>query len=112
MATVEQCEGALAGLAGRLAKVDHAIRKRHALDRSLSCRIPDLGVVFVGSLLDGELQDLRQTTRSDAQVQLTVSSDDLVALVEGRLGVATAVLTGRLKIDASMTDLLRIRSLL
>lgn len=39
-------------------------------------------------------------------------SDDLIALVDGELDLARALLGGRVKIDASFGDLLRLRRLL
>ncbi|KDN82466.1 hypothetical protein KCH_57590 [Kitasatospora cheerisanensis KCTC 2395] len=47
-----------------------------------------------------------------ADIRLTTTGDDLVALVDGRLPFPTAWATGRLKLDASFLDLLRLRSLL
>ncbi len=47
-----------------------------------------------------------------ADVRVTVTSDDLVALTQGRLNFGTALVSGRLKVDASVLNLLRLRSLL
>jgi putative sterol carrier protein len=47
-----------------------------------------------------------------AQIRLTASSDDLVALAEDRLNVAGAWASGRLKIEANPFDLFRMRKLL
>ena len=47
-----------------------------------------------------------------AQVRLAASSDDLVALVAGDLTLGAAWATGRLVVEASVLDLLRLRSLL
>ena len=85
------------------------------MTRRLSCRVPDLDVTFVGQLRDGSLHDLytaEDGAAVEAQVRLTVPSDDLVALTDGRLSFATAWARGRLKIDASMMDLLKLRTLL
>lgn len=85
------------------------------MNRRLSCRVPDLDVTFVGQLRDGTLHDVVPAEGGqpvEAQVRLTVSSDDLVALTDGRLSFATAWARGRLKIEASMMDLLRLRTLL
>jgi hypothetical protein len=110
MASVEECDAAFRGLAKRLAATDPD--KRSDLDRTLSCELPDLGVVFAGHLHDGELTDIRQVDGKDkAQVKLTMSSDDLIALVDGRLKFASAWASGRVKIDAGMFDLLKLRSL-
>ena len=116
MATLEECEQAVHGLAARLAEVDPVLRSRHVLERTVACRLPDLCVVFTGRLAEEGLVDLRRDPdsgqRSDAQVRLTMSGDDLLRLADGRLTVPTAWATGRLKVEASVLDLLRLRSLL
>lgn len=113
MATVEECDSAFRALAQRLSAADPG--KRHDLDRILSCSLPDLGVVFAGHLHDGELSDIRQVEsakQAKAQVKLTMSSDDLLELVAGRLKFTGAWASGRVKIDASVLDLLKLRSIL
>ena len=113
MATVEACEDALAHLGDRLSEVEHDVKRKHIVDRSVSCRIPDLGVTFYGHLRDGHLRDVVQDEPAEqAQIRLTVSSDDLIALTHGELHFAHAWASGRLKIEASVRDMLRLRSLL
>jgi predicted lipid carrier protein YhbT len=112
VATVEQCAAALQSLADRLNAVDADVRNKYVVERTVSCRIPDLGVVFRGRLDDRGLTDVRQVDDPSAQVRLTAASDDLLALTEGRLGAPAAWATGRLKIEASVLDLLKLRSLL
>jgi hypothetical protein len=114
VATAEQCEQALHTLAQRLADND-ASRKKAGFDRSLTCTIRDLDVVFSGRLSDGRLVDIGRATGRDAtgsaQVRLTMTSDDLLALVDGQLKMASAWATGRVKIDAGVRDLVRLRSI-
>ena len=43
--------------------------------------------------------------------RITARSDDLIALIDGRLGVAYAFLTGKVKIDAPASDLMMLRKL-
>ena len=113
MATVEACERAFSHLGDRLSDVDHDVRRKHMVDRSVSCRITDLGVTFYGHLRDGHLCDVVQVDPGDAaQIRLAVSSDDLIALTEGSLHFAHAWASGRLKIEASVRDMLRLRNLL
>jgi len=111
MATVEECEKAFHDLASRLGTVDPQQRKKVVLDRSLSCKLRDLGVVFAGQLHGGELRDIRQVEKADAQIRLTVSSDDLIKLTSGELSFASAWATGKLRIDANVFDLLKLRSM-
>lgn len=110
MATVDECERALHELAARLA-ADSAAGRTASFDRSLNCALGDLGVAFSGRLKDGQLIDIAREPRPDAQIRLTMSSDDLLALVAGQLKMAAAWATGRVKVDASMRDLLKLRSI-
>jgi predicted lipid carrier protein YhbT len=112
VATVEQCEQALRSLAARLAAVEAETRARHVVQRTVTCRVTDLDVVFRARLDEHGLQDVEQVDDPSAQVRLATSSDDLVALVDGRLGVPSAWAAGRLKVEASVLDLLKLRSLL
>jgi hypothetical protein len=119
VASLEECQQAVQDLADRLANVDPELRSRYAADRTVACHVPDLACVFRGRLDVEGLQDVHTAPdgdggvdADDAQVRLAASSDDLLALLEGRLAVPTAWATGRLKIEASVMDLLRLRSLL
>jgi hypothetical protein len=112
MATVAECEKAFHELAERLAAVDPKLRRRHALDRSISCRLPDLRTSFSGRLTDGQLRDIAERPLPTAQIKLTLNSDDLLEITSGRLSLTGAWAAGRIRIDASVLDLLRLRSLL
>ena len=112
MASVDECESALRELATMLRAVDHDTRQQHAVDRTLSCWVSDLKEVFTGRLGADGLTDLRRGGQHEGQVRLRVNSDDLVALTKGDLSFPVAWATGRVKVDASIGDLLRLRSLL
>lgn len=109
MATVEQCEQALRTLAERLA-ASESTQRSIDVDRTIGCTIRDLGVTFAGRLSDGQLIDIKQTEHPDGvQARLTMTSDDLVALVDGRLKFAPALATGRIKVRANWSDMLKLR---
>ena len=110
MATVADCEQALHELADRLSTANGSAKQHTALDRTLSCTIRDLGVVFTGHLLDGELIDIKQASSPEAQIRMAMSSDDLLKLVAGELHMASAWAGGRVRIDAGLRDLLRLRT--
>ncbi|MFE9768960.1 SCP2 sterol-binding domain-containing protein [Streptomyces sp. NPDC005808] len=115
MATIEECRSALERLADNMAGADGDVREAAALDRSLSCRITDLDVTFVGRLEDGRirvLDTLPGPPREKAQIRLTMSGADLVAMVDGELHFAKAWGSGRVKLEASVLDLFRLRKLL
>ncbi|MGH8862092.1 MAG: alkyl sulfatase C-terminal domain-containing protein [Jatrophihabitantaceae bacterium] len=109
MASVEECDTAFRALADRIAEADPS--RRTDLDRTLTCRLPDIGVIFAGRLHDGTLTDIRRVDDATAQVKLTMSSDDLIALVAGTLKFAGAWANGRVKIDARVFDLIKLRSI-
>jgi alkyl sulfatase BDS1-like metallo-beta-lactamase superfamily hydrolase len=110
VATVEECEQALHTLADRMA-TNNAGRKIE-FDRTLSCSLTDLDVVFGGRLANGTLSDIARTDDPSAQVKLKMTSDDLIDMVDGKVKVASAWASGRIKIDAGMMDLVRLRSIL
>lgn len=113
MATVEQCRAALEELSAKMGRAEGDTAKAARLDRSLSCRLTDLQVTFAGRLRDGALHDITTEPRPDkAQIRLTMTGDDLIALVAGDLNFAGAWAKGRLKLEASFKDLLVLRKLL
>jgi hypothetical protein len=108
----ERCETALRGLAARLDQlVARDSRPPRAPDRTLMCRLPDLGTSYTAELRAGCLRDIAEGVNA-AQITFTLSSDDLIAITDGRLAVAAAWASGRLRVEASIRDLLRVRSLL
>jgi hypothetical protein len=115
MATVEECRAALERLVEQFDEISPEDRAKHVVERRLACRISDLGVVFYGRIHPNGLDAFDEMPPDDgrpAEVKLTISSTDLVSLVNGELDMARALLGGRVKIDASLTDLLRLRRLL
>jgi putative sterol carrier protein len=112
VATVEECRVALEKLGEQMAAKAAAGTSKIDFDRSLSCRITDLGVGFHGRLVDGRIEDVAEGEDPKAKLKLTAGSDDLVALVNGNLNVASAWASGRIKIDAGLMDLMKLRKLL
>jgi hypothetical protein len=112
MATVEECRTALEHLGDRMAANAAETHTKLDFDRTLSCRVTDLGVGFHGRLTRGQIVDVTDGEDPTAKLKLTASSDDLVALVHGKLNVASAWASGRIKIDASFLDLMKLRKLL
>ncbi len=112
MATVDECRTALQKLAQRMADNAAQTSQKLDFDRSLACRITDLGVAFHGDLNGGRIVGLTDGDDPRAKIKLTSSSDDLIALVGGQLNVASAWASGRIKIEAGMMDLLKLRKLL
>jgi alkyl sulfatase BDS1-like metallo-beta-lactamase superfamily hydrolase len=110
VATIAECEQAFHALAERLANANESARNKASFDRTLTCTLTDLDVIFGGRLRDGTLTDIKQVDKRDAQVRMSMASDDLIKLVGGDLNMASAWASGRVKIDASVFDLLKLRS--
>ncbi|MEU7556301.1 SCP2 sterol-binding domain-containing protein [Streptomyces sp. NPDC044571] len=115
MATIEECRAALDQLSENLAQADSGVRGAAALDRSLSCHITDLDRTFTGRLDGGRIRVDALTPgppAAKADIRLAMTGDDLVALVAGELRFAKAWASGRVKLEAGLRDLLRLKSLL
>lgn len=112
MATVEECDEAIKVLATRFGADGGA--RSGGLDRSVSASITDLGLRYRGHMHDGVLDDIQRVGDDDApgQIRLTMSSDDLMALAAGEVSIGSAWMSGRLKVQASFPDMLRLRSML
>ncbi|MFD8215338.1 SCP2 sterol-binding domain-containing protein [Streptomyces sp. NPDC059340] len=115
MATIEECRSALDKLSDNMAGADGKVREAAALDRSLSCHITDLDLTFAGRLKDGRIEvldTLQGPPREKAQIRLAMAGDDLVAMVDGELNFAKAWGSGRVRLEAALLDLFRLRKLL
>jgi len=81
-------------------------------ERSILCVLPDLNTAYRVELKKAKLRGLKKaptTEKTDARI--TAKSDDLIALIDGRLGIAYAFLTGKVRIDAPAQDLTMLRRL-
>ncbi|QKW05737.1 SCP2 sterol-binding domain-containing protein [Streptomyces sp. NA04227] len=115
MATIEECRAALERLSDSMAAAKGAAGRAAALDRSLSCHLTDLDMSLLGRLRARRV-DVAETVPGPpprkAQIRLATTSDDLVAMIDGELHFAKAWASGRVKVEAPLRDLLRLRGLL
>lgn len=114
MATAEECRAALESLIGRIAEMDAKDRAASLLDRTLSCRIPDLGITFLTRLSPNGAEPIRQAANGapPAQVRFTADSDVIVAIAADPGTFMRSWLTGKLKVQGSVFDLLHLRKLM
>ena len=114
MATAEECRQALESLTAQLSEMDPADRAAYLVDRDVSCTVDDLGVTFLTHLGPDGASPVTVANGSDpqAQVKFTTKSDDLIALAANPGSIGKAWITGRLKVEASIFDLLRLRKAL
>jgi hypothetical protein len=107
MATLDECRRALHDLAARLESNAEA-RGKLDLDRTLACRLTDLGAAFHGRITGGRLVDIADGDDPKAKIALVTTSDELLDLVAGKLEVSRLLTI----IRANPFDLLKLRKLL
>ncbi|MGH3278408.1 MAG: SCP2 sterol-binding domain-containing protein [Trebonia sp.] len=113
MASADDCRTALQKLAGRLGELSPAERDEYFGNRTISVTIPDLSVTFV-SVLGAGADPVREAAPDEppADIRLTADSDEVIALCEQPMNIARAWMSRRIKIEASVKDLFRLRRLL
>ena len=113
MHSAEECRAALQKLAGRLSEMSADKREDYFGNRSMSVTIPDLGVTYATTLGAGD-DPVREVRPGEppADIRVTANSDEVVALAESPMNIARSWVAGRVKIEASMKDLFRLRRLL
>jgi len=113
MKSAEQCREALQKLASRMSELSPADRDEYFGNRTISVTIPDLGVTFETKLGSGD-DAVHEVGPGEppADIRLTADSDEVVSLAETPMNIARAWVGGRVKIEASMKDLFRLRRLL
>ena len=113
MTSAEECRAALQKLAGRLGELTPAEREEYFGNRTVSVTIPDLGVTFVSVLGAGD-DPVREAVPGEppAAIRMTANSDEVIALSEQPMNIARAWMARRIKIEASVKDLFRLRRLL
>jgi hypothetical protein len=114
MATADECRMALETLTGRISEMDEQVRQAKLIDRTLSCRVSDLGVTYLTRLGPHGADPVKEVDGNSpaAQIRFTAKSDDVVAISKDPGSFARAWLGGRLKVEGSFLDLLHLRRLL
>jgi putative sterol carrier protein len=113
VATAADVDKTLKDLVRRLngAEIDHGAQMPEG-SRSLVVAIRDLDITYTCVFANGRIESLKKGQASgDEDARITLSSDDLIALASGKMGIGGALLTGRLRVDAGMRDLLMLRQL-
>ena len=113
MSSAEECRTALQKLAARLSELSPAEREQYFGNRTISVTVPDLNVTFVTVLGSGD-DPVREALPGEppADIRMTADSDEVVALSQQPMNIARSWVTGKIKIEASMKDLFRLRRLL
>jgi predicted lipid carrier protein YhbT len=114
VASKTEVEKQLQVLLGRLAQNHDSVRSAIPERKVLRCHVTDLDTVWYAVIEAGQVSAPSETPPDDGRVDITlrVGSDDLVDLIEGRRSFLSAFTSGKVKVDASIIDLLRLRALL
>lgn len=112
VATVEEVEAVLAELLRRLGTVDDTTRALLPSRRVIEAQCPDLDYTCYAEWREGRLTVLDAPPPRRPDIRISVRSDDLVAIVDGDLPFTRAYAANKVRLDASMTDLLRLRAVL
>lgn len=114
MASIEEVDAVLAELLARLDASDGNTQALFPDPRTIEARCPDLELVRHAEWRDGQVRLLDHPPEPGqrADIRVTVRSDDLLRIVRGELSFGNAYLAGRLRLEASMADLLRLRAAL
>jgi hypothetical protein len=111
--TAEECHEALQKLAGRLSELKPEERAEYFGNRTVSVAVTDLGVTFVTMLGAGD-DPVREAAPGElaADIRIAANSDQVISLAQQPMNIARAYISGKVKIEASMKDILRLRRLL
>ncbi|CAN5290533.1 hypothetical protein BH20ACT24_BH20ACT24_07370 [soil metagenome] len=115
MATKQDVEDKLRALIRRLDGADQGIR--HSLAGSLPERrvievtVPDLPATYWTEMVGGRMGALLEGSPERSDIRIRVPSDHLVELVDGRASLFSSFVGGQVKIEASFSDLMRLRKL-
>ena len=114
MASAEECREALQALTERLGEMNPQERASYFSNRSFSCQVTDLGVMFVTRITDHGSEPVKEAVPGGppTDIRLSANSEDVVSLAATPANIARMWIAGRVKVHASMRDLLALRKLL
>jgi SCP-2 sterol transfer family len=112
VATKREVEAKLRELMRRLAtaeQVHGALAEGLPSGKVVAVLVTDLKAEYWTVMDRGTMRGLHLGTPQHADIRMKVTSDHLIDLVEGRASMLTSFMTGKVKIDASVSDLIRLR---
>lgn len=116
MASTTQVEKRLQALIARLdagdPEVRQALRESLPEPRTLWLHLSDLSADYWTELDGDGMRELRAGTPEHADIRITADSDDLLDVIDGRSRLFPAYLSGKLRLDASFGDIVRLRRIL
>jgi hypothetical protein len=115
LATKELVEAKLKELIARVDEADGDVRDSLAETlpepKVIGVHIRDLDVHYWTEMAGGGLGPLQHGQHRGPDIRVSLASEDLVQLVDGETSLFSKYLSGHVRIDASVGDLLRLRRL-
>lgn len=116
MASEEKVTEKLEELIERLHESDEDLKSslRESLPhpRILHLHVRDLDLDFWTELEDGHLGTLHRGRPEESHAKIETESDHFVEMVDGRLHLVSAFLSGKVRVDASFSDMMTLRKML
>ncbi len=112
MATKHEVEAKLRELMRRLASADQVhgtLAESLPSGKVVAVRLTDLDAEYWTVMDGGTMRGLHPGSPERADIRMRVTSDHLIDLVDGRASMLSSFMTGKVKIDASVSDLMRLR---
>jgi hypothetical protein len=114
VATKREVEGKLRELIARLSGTETAqdkLAQSMPEPKIIAVIVPDLDAEYWATMEEGRMDRLHPGVPEHADITIRVGSDDLVSVADGATSFFSAFVSGRIKIEASVSDLLRLRRL-
>jgi len=115
MSTKKQVKAKLQEMVDRLdgagEDVQRGLARALANPRTIQIEVTDLDVSYWTKLEGGRMGALKEGSAPSVDIRMRAKSDDLIAMIDGELGLMSSFLSGRVRIDASLSDLMALRKL-
>jgi SCP-2 sterol transfer family protein len=115
LATKRNVEAKLRELIKRLEQANGDVRDSLAGNlpeaKVIEVVVPDLDAVYWTEMSGGRMSTLHTGVAERADIRVKVASDHLVELVDGKRSLFSSVVGGQVKVEASFSDLLRLRKM-
>jgi hypothetical protein len=114
VATKRQVETKLRGLIRRLGQTDEgmaALADALPEPRIIEVYLSDLDETFWTELASGRMGKLHAGNPDRRDIRLEAESDDLIEVLDGRRSMFSSYVAGRMKVEASFADIMRLRKL-
>jgi hypothetical protein len=114
VATKRQVEAKLRELIKRLGQTEEgmaALSQALPEPRIIEVYVPDLDETYWTELAAGRMGTLRRGGSEGADIRLEARSDDLIDVLDGRTSMFSSYVGGRMKVEASFADIMRLRRL-